>query len=296
MRVTSNYLMKNMLNNLSRNNRRLNEVTQQVSTGKRINKPSDDPGDVVRSLRIRTEINEMEQYKKNVDMARSLLEYSDEALDNVGQALHRANELAIQGKNGTYDPQQREMMAEEINGILNDVFDASNTQFSNRYLFSGTGTEQPFEAVYRDDGKIEEVNFNANSQPRNFELGVGQSINAGADGEMIFEPILNGLIEVRDGLEQDSLEDIESGFNTMQGAKDNLLMQRADLGARVNQLDLVESRMLDGDINLKKFKSDIEDVDMAESIMHLSNIEALHQASLNVTARIIQPSLVDFLR
>ncbi len=64
MRVTSNYLMKNMLQNLSKNNQRLDNTTQQLSTGKRINKPSDAPGDVTRSVRVRTELNEMKQYEK----------------------------------------------------------------------------------------------------------------------------------------------------------------------------------------------------------------------------------------
>ncbi|WP_353893731.1 flagellar hook-associated protein FlgL [Proteinivorax hydrogeniformans] len=300
MRVTSNFLMKNMLNNLSRNNRRLDEVTQQLSTGKRINKPSDDPGDVVRSLRVRTEINEYDQYKKNVDMARSLLEYTDETLDKVGQGIHRARELAIQAKNDTYDDSQREMMAKEVNGILNDIVDASNSTFSNRHVFSGTSTKEPFKPELDDDGNITKVNPEGNSEPREFEMGVGQSINAGADGQSIFMPIFDGLINLRDGLEgkEGEVDEdlLETGFGQINESFDALLTQRSELGARVNQLELVENRMLDGEINLKGLKSSIEDVDMAESIMHLKNIEALHQASLNVTSRIIQPSLVDFLR
>ncbi len=109
------------------------------------------------------------------------------------------------------------------------------------------------------DGSITDITFEANSEPRNLELGVGQSMNAGMDGEQIFSPVFKGLINLRDGLESNDKDAMEEGFVDITDSFDNLLKQRADLGARINQLELVESRMLDAGINLERLKSDIEE-------------------------------------
>lgn len=298
MRITSRMMMKNMLNNLSKNNRRLNEASQQLSTGKRISKPSDDPGDTVRGLRIRTELNEIAQYRKNIDTASSILQYSDDMLDSVGQGIHRAMELGVQALNDTYDSEQRKSMAAEINGILEDLVQNGNSTFANRYIFAGTETKPPF-AVERTNGLIanfEDITFVGNTEPKNFELGIGSTMNTGMNGEDIFMSVFEGLISLRDGLTDGNREDVSSGYEDVKKTFDNILMQRADLGARVNQLELTGERMASAEFNLKKLQSDVEDVDMYEAAMNLANIEVLHSAGLNVTARIIQPSLLDYLR
>jgi flagellar hook-associated protein 3 FlgL len=288
-------LMKNMLNNLSRNNQKLAHVSQQLATGKRINKPSDDPGDVVRSLRVRTEVNEIKQYRKNIDTARSILEYSDELLDKIGHAIHRAMELSVQALNDTYDESQRKMIAKEVNGILEDMLINSNSTFANRYIFAGTYTEPPFEAV-REDGLITEIIFHGNQDPKPFEMGIGQTMDTGMKGLDIFNPVFQGLMSLRDGLNSGNRSEIEEGYSKVKDAFENLLMERAALGARLNQLELTSERMAAAEFNLIRLQTEVEDVDMYEAVMKLKNIEVLHQASLNVTARIIQPTLVDYLR
>ncbi|QNO14475.1 flagellar hook-associated protein FlgL [Alkalicella caledoniensis] len=296
MRITSRMLMKNMLNNLSKNNRRLENVSQQLSTGKRINKPSDDPGDTVRSLRIRTELNEIKQYRKNIDTAKSILQYSDDALDNVGQGMHRAMELGVQALNDTYDESQRQAIAAEINGILEDMLQGGNSTFANRYIFAGTTTNPPFVAERNDNGEITSIEFVGNNESKPFELGIGSTMDTGMNGPGIFNPVFDGLIALRNGLMSSNREDISTGYDQVKQAFDSLLVDRADLGARVNQLELTEERMASAEFNLKKLQSDVEDVDMYEAAMNLANIEALHMAGLNVTARIIQPTLIDYLR
>lgn len=288
--------MKNMLNNLSKNNRRLAETSQQLSTGRRINKPSDDPGDTVRSLRIRTEVNEIRQFRRNIDTARSILQYSDDALDKIGQGIHRAKELSVQALNDTYDSSQRAMMAKEINGILEDMLQNGNSTFANRFVFAGTETIPPFEAVRGGSGWITGFNFLGNTDPRPFELGVGSTMDTSMNGEDIFRPVIDGLISLRDGLMGNDRNEMEDGYSEIKKAFDNLLLQRADLGARLNQLELTSDRMAAAEFNLVRLQSEVEDVDMYEAVMNLKNIEALHMASLNVTARIIQPTLIDYLR
>lgn len=301
MRVTSRMLMKNMLNNLSKNNRRLSEVSQQIATGQRINKPSDDPGDTVRSLRVRTELNEIKQYRKNIDTARSILEYSDDLLDKVGEAIHRANELSGQALNETYDPSQREMMAMEINGILEDLLGSANSTFANRYIFAGSMTEVPFVAERnhpdpKHSGMISGIEFAGNNDGKPFEVGIGQTMDTGMDGEAIFNPIFEGLISLRDGLLSNNRAMIENGSEKVSESLDNLLTERAALGARVNQLELTSDRMASAEFNLTRLQTEVEGVDMYEAVMTLNNLEALHLAGLNVTARIIQPTLLDYLR
>ncbi len=304
MRVTSNLMIKNMLGNLSKNYARLDKVSQQLSTGKRISKASDDPGDVVRALRIRTELREIEQYRRNVDTARSLMSYSDDMLGTIGDSVHRARELSVQARNDTYGPEQRDMMAMEIDGIINQMLISSNSTFANRFVFSGTSTNKPFEAQYDANGLITSVTFHANNDNRNFEIGPGQIMNGGLRGEEVFlggnqngdDGLFQALIVLRDGLLNDNRAEIVDGAAKLDWAFDRLLLHRAEVGARMNQLDLVEERMIAADVSLITLQTQVEDVDMFEAIMNLKNIEGLHHAALNVTGRIIQPTLLDFLR
>lgn len=97
MRITNNMLINNMKNYINNNLSRMDKYQNQMATGKKISVPSDDPIVAARALKLRTDVSEIEQYKRNVKDAQSWMDITETALSNIGDVLHRARELASQG-------------------------------------------------------------------------------------------------------------------------------------------------------------------------------------------------------
>jgi len=154
-RVTINSTQNNSLRNIFRITEELFDAQRQISTGKRIEKPSDDPTGIRDTLSLRTGISRTEQFNRNIENNRIFLQSSDSALDTIGISLNRAKELGIQGLGGTATSATREFAAGEVDNILSQVLQSGNTKVKNLFVFSGTKTRTtPFEvsasgAVYR---------------------------------------------------------------------------------------------------------------------------------------------------
>jgi flagellar hook-associated protein 3 FlgL len=284
-----------LLRNLSNNMSRLDKLQSQMSTGRVINKPSDDPVGISFSLRYRSELAEHAQYQRNIDGALSWLEYTDTMLDQTVQVIHRARELAVQGANGTNPQEALNIIAKEIKQLYEQLVDIGNSRFNGKYVFNGEMTDlQPYtmdKAPIQgtDSGKIE------------YEIGVGVRIAINVTGEDVFgKPgeTSNLFLTLRDlveKLESGNISGVSNVIERLDQRLDKILGVRADIGAKTNRVELAEERIKDININLESLQSKTEDADLAEVIMRLKMDENVYQASLAAGARLIRPSLVDFL-
>lgn len=147
-RITNKGMIDNALNNIYRNYDRLKTLEDQISSGKRILKPSDDPVGTVFSMKSNARANEILQYTENLTHARLWLENSESAMDSVGGLLTRVKELAVRGSNGTLTQDDRDKVATELNELLKHMIDLSNSDMAGDHLFAGTKTGvRPFEAT-----------------------------------------------------------------------------------------------------------------------------------------------------
>lgn len=147
-RITNKGMVDNALHNIYRNYDRLKTLEEQISSGKRILKPSDDPIGTVFSIKSNARVAEIMQYTENLGHARHFLENSDSALGSVGDLLHRVKELAVRGSNGTLTQSDRDAVAIELNGLLRHMIDLANSDVAGVHLFAGTKTGvRPFTAV-----------------------------------------------------------------------------------------------------------------------------------------------------
>jgi flagellar hook-associated protein 3 FlgL len=295
VRVTQTMLNTQLLRNLSNNMSRLDKLQSQMSTGRVINKPSDDPVGISFSLRYRSELAEHAQYQRNIDGALSWLEYTDTMLDQTVQVIHRARELAVQGANGTNPQEALNIIAKEIKQLYEQLVDIGNSRFNGKYVFNGEMTDlQPYtmdKAPIQgtDSGKIE------------YEIGVGVRIAINVTGEDVFgKPgeTSNLFLTLRDlveKLESGNISGVSNVIERLDQRLDKILGVRADIGAKTNRVELAEERIKDININLESLQSKTEDADLAEVIMRLKMDENVYQASLAAGARLIRPSLVDFL-
>lgn len=296
-RVTQGMLNTQLLRNLNANLTRMDTNQNQLATGRRINKPSDDPVGISFAMRYRSELAANDQYQRNVDATVSFLDYTDTMLDQMGQVMQRARELAVEGANGTNSAESLDAMKTEIDQLYSQLVNIGNSQFNGKYVFNGQVTDQaPFPNP--DDA----ANAVTDSGEIKFEIGAGVQIAMNKTATDIFGPSGNQnnafqiLKDLSAALGSGNQAGIQKSIDLMDQRTFNLLAARSDVGAKTNRIQLAEDRLKDISINLQSLQSKTEDADMSLVITNLKMDENVYQASLSAGSKLIQPSLVDFLR
>ena len=298
MRVTNRMIAQTVLNNLGTNLNRLQRLEDQMSSLQVVSKTSDDPVIANRVITLNSVLKQHDQYERNMGDALAWIETTEQTLGGVTNALQRAREQAIYGANGSLDQTDREAIANEIDQLFNNVVQLSNTTFANRYIFGGTKTTT---APFDQDG-----NYSGDDGQLNWEISQGVMMTVNINGETAFGDtsaagdtgIFTTLNNLRKNLRPGG--DIASISTTdladLDKAIDGVLNLRASLGAQANRLDMAKSQAGDEKINYEALKSKLNDVDLAKIVTDFKMQENVYHAALNVGARIILPSLVDFLR
>ncbi|MFD1173697.1 flagellar hook-associated protein FlgL [Oceanobacillus picturae] len=290
MRITQGMLSNNMLRNLTSSYSKMDTLMDQVSTGKKINRPSDDPVIAMKGMGYRTELKQIEQYKRNTSEVHNWMDNTDSALDKATQTMQKLRELAVQASNDTYDASERENIMNEVTQLKEHMMDIANTSVNGKYIFNGTDTETP---PVNENGEFDP----SSTSPVLIDVAGGTKLQANVNPEDVFGNDLFANIDsfIAD-LESNDQEAIEGNISSLQGGIDNIINARADLGARMNRLELVENRLSEQEIVATQTMAENEDVDYEKAITELITQESLHRAALSAGSKIIQPSLIDFLR
>ncbi|MGD6871030.1 flagellar hook-associated protein FlgL [Sutcliffiella horikoshii] len=292
MRVTQGMLTQNSLRQLSTSYSKMGKLMEQLSTGKKISRPSDDPVVAMKGMYYRTNLTELEQYKRNLSESYSWMENSEAALDHVQSVMHRARELVVQGSNETYSSEDRQAMAKEIEQLKHDFVQVANTQVAGKYIFNGTAIDKPRITDANDPTSVSTEN-----SPFEVEVSRGIKLQSNINPENVFNKdmmeVWNGLQSALETSDTDSLKDLMGRFDK---AADTISAERSELGARYNRLEMVDNRIGYQEVVATRILSDNEDADIEKVITDLTSQESVHRASLGVGARVIQPSLLDFLR
>ncbi|MEI7025666.1 flagellar hook-associated protein FlgL [Paenibacillus sp. y28] len=296
IRVTQGMIHTQLLSNLYANTNRLSENQNIAATGKKLNKPADDPVGITYALRYRSDLSMNTQYQKNVDAAASYLEHTDTVLGQFDEIIQRAKELTVQGVSGSNPQTALDAIAQELGQIYEQAVTLANSQFNGKYIFNGQLTDQ---RPYTSDTAASDL---TDTQQTQFQLGAGISIPINltgnevlgkpTDGDNLFA-VLKGLKDAFEGGLQTTASDL---MEQLDGRYDKILNSRAELGARSNRVELIQGRLTDLTENLTALDSKVEDADMAETIMKLQQDQNVYQASLSVGAKIIQSSLLDYLK
>ncbi|WP_042355972.1 flagellar hook-associated protein FlgL [Bacillus rubiinfantis] len=296
-RVTQSMLNQNFLFNLNRSNKAMEKYQDQFSSGKKISKPSDDPVTAVRGMFYRSTLSEINQFKKNADDGLSWMTATDDALDEVTSVIHRVRELTVEGLNGTNDDSSLEAIASEIDQLKEHLGEIANTQMAGKYLFAGTDTKN---APYRLDPNDQEKKFiNQNSEAIQVQVGQTNNVQINVNGKNIFaSEEIGSIFDVLTNITKDLRDPSQSQddhLSKLDAQLDNILKERAELGARMNRMELSQTRIDDLEVSATSLLSETEDADLSKVIIDLKSQENVQRAALSAGARIIQSSLVDFL-
>jgi len=292
MRVTNGMIAKNVMTNINQSYGRLDKLFTQVQTQKKISRPSDDPVVAMKGMFYRMNVLEVEQFKRNFTEAHNWVETTDSAIGEASKVLERIRELTVQASNETYDAGQLDAIKEEVAQLKSHIKSIANSKVGDKYIFNGTDTLTP---PVDSNG-----NISFNSKNVEFELAKGIFVPVNMLGENVFgkdaDSIFTMLDDLENALTQGDTQDIGGFLDKIDASADKMLSARSELGARTNRLEFMEERIDNQEIIAKRIMSDNEDIDFEKVVMEFKQQEAVHTAAMSVGARIIQPTLMDFLR
>lgn len=303
VRTTQRLLINRVLNDLSIQQRRILKLQEELSTGQVVNRPSDDSLATRRAIDARAEIAKNEQYITNIsNLVPGLIE-TDSSLQTTIDVIQRAQELTLQGASGTNGDLQREEIAIEVNQLLEALLVESNRESNGRFIFGGTVTQtKPFVETRDANGEISAITNVGNSEIRNIEIQEGIRVAGNEPGSLVFTSagtsgadIFQTLIDIRDNLRAGDLNALQTRLTELGTAQDQVLISTARVGATQNRVERVEANLEDINLQLLEVIADNIDADFAETIVELNAQSNALQASLDASARVIQPSLLNFL-
>jgi len=284
------------MRNLSKSLRELSKAQRQMASGELISKPSDNPVVATKLMNINAAMAETNQYHTNVRDALAWVTLTDATLDKVGESLGRARDLTINGITGTTPQDSKNYIAGEIDQILEHVMALANSSFDgDRFLFGGTyHNGQPF--MKSASGVVASDDTGAGKGKINYEILRGIEMQVNTEGSKLF--VDGGVFKALEDLSQALRNggDGQAELEAITQAGNKVLDERAVVGARMNRLDMTSARYDDELVTMTELKSMVGDVDMAEAIMNFNVKEHVYQAALAAGARVMQPTLLDFLR
>jgi len=294
MRVTNQLITGTVTRNLFKKNEQLLETQTKISSGKRINEPSDDPVGMGKVLDSRRILSSVDQYDRNIRHGESWLVQTDASLGDVDQLLIRAKELAVLGATETSNPQMRAAAAEEVESIYDQVMRLGNTKMGNSYIFAGHKTDV---APFTRDSDYN-ITYGGDQGEIGTVIGEQVDVTVNLNGEDVFMSTVNIfdiLRDLRNALQNNDTHAIQDQIELLDEGLNQIISKRAEVGAMLNQLETTENHWADFRVNVTQVLSDSEDVDMYRAVTDLATRETAYKAALAASARIVQPTLIDFL-
>ncbi|MBB6021647.1 flagellar hook-associated protein 3 FlgL [Paenibacillus sp. JGP012] len=300
IRVTSGMMSTQMLSNLNRNLNRMDTMSNQLSTGRKINKPSDDPVGVTYALRYRAELAANEQYQSNTDAAVSWLDATDTTMQQSGNVMQRLKELAVQGSSGTVPQSGLDAIKLEVQELQKQMVNIGNSQIRGKYIFNGQNYDKaPYElggtitAYSQIDTDNAAVNYSIGDQSI-FQINTPGSDYFGksTEDDNIFK-IMDDLVQA---LDTGDYEGVSRQSDKLESRATKMQSCISEVGARTNRVELVQARLNDYNLNVTTLQSKTEDADIASLLIQATSAQTIYEAALKSSAQIMQPSLMDFMR
>lgn len=300
MRITHQMLNQTAIEGMQVNLRRLSDIQKQAVTTKRVLRPEDDPFAVEQSLGFRARLQNNEAVLNNASMSSDWLNATDAALSDMGDLMVRAQNLVLQGANETQGPDERQSLATEVEQLIEQAVSLGNSRHGDHYLFSGFQIDNPAFSINRDaiTGSITSIDYkgDAGQITREVEPGVNMAINV--LGDSAFSDTFNTLINLRDSLQATPfvVGDVAAKGPDLQKQMTETLDLQAGIGTKIRRLETTTSRIEAAQVGLQELLSKAEDADMSEVISQLNQQQFAYQAALQVNAKALNMSLLDFLR
>lgn len=294
-RTTNVALNNTVLRDNQRTLARLGTYQEQLSSGKRINRVSDDPVQARTALRYRAESVQIDKYIDNIAKGGAFMDAADSAFSEMGKVLDEAKKLAVQGANASQDASSRKALATSVDSLLSRLVDLANTVHDGRYIFAGTDTlTQPFNRS-ADGASVE---YDGNLDSFSVQVGPASTVVVNQDGHTLFQgavDVFKTLGEMRDALAANDGQEVATLVADVDTASSHVNDLQGAMGGRQKRLELANNQLASAKTNLSELISKAEDVDYTKTISDFQMAQTALQAGLQAGAKVIRPTLLDYL-
>jgi len=289
MRITEAMLNRTIIGSINKSKSYLGKIQRMLSTGKRINKPSDNPLLISRSLELRGKLRDIEQYLKNIHLASTYVDLAAQVIMEVGTLLNDVKIIALRESNATATADSRKSSAVEVASLRGQLLNLANTSFGGRYIFAGTRTRTvPFteDGTYQgDEGEIK------------IQVGENHTIAINVPGDRIFKvtkDIFKVLSDLKQALENNSVEDIRNQINEIDECISQVHRWEGEVGGRARRIEIFQNRLKDMEVQMTKFLSSTEDADVTKVAIELQSAGMAYQGALAAAQQILQSTMLRF--
>lgn len=282
--------------------RELAGYREQLATGLRVNRPSDDAPSFARARKLETLTNRYDQYERSIVSAQSWVDHTQENLTLLADLFTGAYEEGVQAANDTLSDDDREALASTLESTLTEVLDVLNTRVDDEYLFAGTNTTvQPFEQDGSATADGAGITYYGNDEDRTRAVGPDVDLDVNITGERVLDTgngytiteAFQGLI---DAIRTNDASQIDTALADVIEARDHILDTASEAGNKANRLEQINGQLSSARIAFESQRSYYEDADITEVALEMNRAETSLQATLQMMATIQQNTLLDFIR
>jgi flagellar hook-associated protein 3 FlgL len=304
MRVTNSMMANSHLNNLQTNLQRLDKINLQMDTSKQINKLSDDPFRAIKIINLQSEIEGMDKYNYNCDEIKGFLESTDSALNELGSISMELKEALSQAATGTNGPDEVKSIEKKVNELIKEAGQVLNLSYGRKHILGGTITdEKPFETIENSDGSVTIQVNSKHSDPSKLdeemevELSPGISINYNVNFKDFNGQVnITSLNDISKAFVEGDQEKLGKLIKNVDSFISDIVNARAVAGSKTSTIDVMREKNEENILTMKGELSQKQDVDVMQKYIELNQAQMTYSASLQAGAKIIQPTLLDYLR
>lgn len=297
MRVDSNYYSQ-ILNSLNTTETKLQTDLQELSTSRRVNKPSDDPTASALEVNNLAATSDAAAYQQNITSAQTFLNTASSALSSVVTALNQAVTLGVEGAGGTATASQNAQTASTVSGIRDQILSLANTSVQGVYVFAGTASgTQPFAL---NSTSTTGVTYSGNSNVNQVQIGNGNSVAGNISGDSIFlnssGNVMQGLNDLVTALNANNQTGIETATTEIKSALDVVSQQKSAYSSTLTQMTSESTYLQSETVTLQTQQNNLVGADLATVITDLTQTQVSVQATMQATAKILPMSLMNYLQ
>lgn len=290
MRITNSILHRTALGAVTRNLQGLEEAARRATRGLRVERASDDPVATTGIMQSSSGLRAIDQYLRNLAAAESRLAVEDDVLAQLSEILARGRELGVGQMGDTANHETRLITRGEVEGLLESVRALGNTRLGEAWVFGGDQAHRP---PFGDDPTLPLPG----GEPL-LEVAAGRFVPAAHSARTIFQDTgaLAALGALSEALERDDQEGIAAALRGLETAHSSVQALVGEVGARMNRVEVARENLSALDLNLRAYRSDLQEVELEEAISTLIRRQVAYETALAANARILSLNLTDYLR
>lgn len=310
MRITNSSMIRNHMYDVQQGLQRMDNLNKQLDSQKQINRVSDDPHKAIKIMNLNNEIKYAEKHNQNVDEVVGWMNNTDANLEEFGTLLGDIKESMLKVGNGTYSDEEMKAIQAEMNEKLKALGETLNTTHGGRYMFGGTSVDEPPVLIEEKDGVVTlTLNPKINDEDLKAEISDGINLDYNVSASEIFNKDGKNYLDSINDLSK-LMNDIANGVDVEDNKKELLgdvkknvdeffnhtVDTRTKFGVKVNTAEKIKDLNDENILNMKGVLSLEQDVNYVDKFIELKSAEMVYNASIQVGAKLIQPSILDYLR